>query len=170
MLISSVICIVRWWKYKIIFGRLYDILIWGLFDFSAVDTSSIDNTLKKNENIEVHQVKEFCVPTDVSTVADLEMLQPRMCAFNVSQPVLDMVPELHSCYDSSTFLKLWNEQCVANNGQCTSLDDVVQQVWAPVKHRYVRLIKLVYRCRSVLCQLVPLNCEQCISLMTGIYH
>ncbi|XP_053391032.1 E3 ubiquitin-protein ligase rnf213-alpha-like, partial [Mercenaria mercenaria] len=100
-----------------------------------VDRQCIDDTLKKQEHIEKHQIKEFCEPADVTKV-DIETYQPRLCAFSVSPTVMNIVPHLHACCESSTFMMFWNAQCQEVYNQCATLDDVVQKVWSVVKNRW----------------------------------
>ncbi|XP_060597648.1 E3 ubiquitin-protein ligase rnf213-alpha-like, partial [Ruditapes philippinarum] len=101
-----------------------------------VDTSSIDDTLKKQEDLEIHQIREFCVPADITKVDVVDTYQPRLCAFKLSPLVLDVVPQLHACYTSNTFMMLWNAQCKEVFNQCSTLDDVVQNVWNIVKNQW----------------------------------
>lgn len=101
----------------------------------TVDRTSIDKTLKKLEKIEVHQVKEFCVPSSISQKTDLKTFQPELCAFNVSETVLNLLPELQSCSDSSTFMTFWIAECQSVMDDSPTLDDTVPQVWNTVKAR-----------------------------------
>ncbi|XP_053390338.1 E3 ubiquitin-protein ligase rnf213-alpha-like, partial [Mercenaria mercenaria] len=101
-----------------------------------VDRKCIDDTLKKQEHIEKHQIKEFCEPADVTKVDIIETYKPRLCAFRVSPTVMSIVPHLHACCESSTFMMSWNAQCQEVYNQCATLDDVVQKVWSVVKNRW----------------------------------
>ncbi|XP_053396351.1 E3 ubiquitin-protein ligase RNF213-like isoform X8 [Mercenaria mercenaria] len=109
-----------------------------------VDMKCIDDTLKKQEHIERHQIKEFCEPADVTKVDIIETYKPRLCAFRVSPTVINIVPHLHACCESSTFMMFWNGQCQEVYNQCATLDDVVQKVWSVVKNRWDTIINRIY--------------------------
>jgi hypothetical protein len=102
-----------------------------------VDRSSVDATLKKQENLKVHKVNEFCIPADVSKVDDLETFQPALCAFKVSQTVIDILPQLQACSESSTFMRFWIDECQNMDNNSPELNEIVPCVWTTVKNRYV---------------------------------
>jgi hypothetical protein len=106
-----------------------------LYNNYLVDRKCIDDTLKKQEDLETHQVKEFCEPADITRVDTVETYQPRLCAFKVSPLVLDVVQQLHACFNSNTFMMLWNAHCREVFDQCSTLDDVVLKVWSFVKNQ-----------------------------------
>ncbi|XP_053396010.1 E3 ubiquitin-protein ligase rnf213-alpha-like [Mercenaria mercenaria] len=106
---------------------------------ASVDRSSVDNTLRKQEHLEVHKVKEFCVPAAVNDVTDLETFQPRLCAFKISQAVLDLLPDLQTCSESSTFMMFWTAECQSMTDHSPKLDDIVPQVWTTVKKRWDKI-------------------------------
>ena len=106
-----------------------------LFCFAA-DTRVVDNTLQKQKHIEVHRVNEFCQPADVATVEDIETFQPKLCAFKVSQTVINLLPSLQTYSESDMFMKFWMAECQGKN-HSPNIDDVVPQVWTTAKNRSV---------------------------------
>ncbi|XP_060561077.1 E3 ubiquitin-protein ligase RNF213-like, partial [Ruditapes philippinarum] len=89
-----------------------------------LDRSSVDATLKKQENLKVHKVNEFCIAADVSKVEDLETFQPALCAFKVSQTVIDILPQLQACSESSTFMRFWIDECQSMDDNSPEWDTV----------------------------------------------
>jgi hypothetical protein len=104
--------------------------------FKTADTRAVDNTLQKQKHIEVHKVNEFCVPADMSKETNMETFQPKLCAFTVSQTVLDILPSLQVCSESSTFMKFWTAECQNDKSHSPNLDDVVPQIWTAAKKRF----------------------------------
>ncbi|XP_053396335.1 E3 ubiquitin-protein ligase rnf213-alpha-like isoform X2 [Mercenaria mercenaria] len=101
-----------------------------------IDRTSVDNTLKKQEHIEIYKVKEFCKPADISKVADVKTFQAMLCAFQVSQVVLDLLPSLQACSESSIFMMFWIAECQSVTDDSPSLNDIVPQVWTTAKNRW----------------------------------
>lgn len=102
-----------------------------------MDRSAVDDTLKKQEHIDCHSVTEFCEPADIGKVTDLDTFQPRICAFLVSQTVLDLLPDLQSCSESSIFMNFWMAECQNLEDSFQTIDDVVPQIWTVVKNRFL---------------------------------
>lgn len=111
-----------------------DILNFMTLGFT-VDMGPVDIVLKKQVHMDVHKLSEFCNPVDISKVENLNTYTPNLCAFKLSQPVLDMATMLHAYNRSNIFVKLWNDQSQEDGDQCATLEDVVQGVWLPVKNR-----------------------------------
>ncbi|KAL4233165.1 hypothetical protein ACF0H5_007850 [Mactra antiquata] len=99
------------------------------------DRVPIDDTLKKQEHLDAYPMKEFCEPLDISKVEDVQNFQTKLCAFKVTSGVIDMAIELHKISHSSTFMKLWKQQCNTNGYDVKCLDDVVEKLWRTVKKR-----------------------------------
>lgn len=101
----------------------------------TVDRKPVDIVLEKQVHMDVHKLNEFCSPVDISNVENLNTYTPRLCAFKLPHPVLDMVTKLHVYNRSSIFLKEWTAQSHVVGDQCTTLADVVHKMWLPVKKR-----------------------------------
>ena len=80
-------------------------------------------------------MKDFCKPLDVATVENVENCHPDLSVFEISSEVDQILEPLSLAYRSSAFSKLWDHQCGEQQEICTSLDDVVENVWKPVQDR-----------------------------------
>ncbi|XP_053390335.1 E3 ubiquitin-protein ligase rnf213-alpha-like, partial [Mercenaria mercenaria] len=109
-----------------------------------VDRTEVDDVLKKTGNgAKACKVSDFCVPAVVKKVENIENFQPKLCAFDVSQPVLEMLPELQKCNESSVFFSLWGDCCRELRNQCTTLEDVSKRVWQPVRTMWLQIAGLI---------------------------
>lgn len=75
------------------------------------------------------------MPSNITEVANLKTFQPKLCAFSVSETVLDLLPELQSCSESSTFMMFWIAECQSVMDESPTLDETVPRVWTTVKDR-----------------------------------
>ena len=101
----------------------------------VVDTSKQDAVLSQVANIGSHCVKDFCQPLDVNTVENVENCRQNITSFGLSAEVDAMLEPLHNANRSTTFAKLWEQQCVSELDNCSKLVDVVERVWKPVQKR-----------------------------------
>ena len=97
-----------------------------------MNLSKQDDVLSKVGNIGQYSVKDFCKPLDVQSLDKIEECQQNMTAFELSPAVDEMLEPLYIAYKSTTFSKLWEQQCNAEQANCSTLDDVVERVWNPV--------------------------------------
>ena len=88
--------------------------------------------LGKVANIGHYSVKDFCKPLGVHSLDKIEDCHQNMTAFDLSPEVDQMLEPLHDAYKSTTFAKLWEQQCNEQQANCSNLDDVVKNVWNPV--------------------------------------
>ena len=103
--------------------------------FIQVNTSKQDAVLAKVDTIGRYRVKDFCKPLDVATVENVENCHPDLSVFEISSEVDQILEPLSLAYRSSAFSKLWDQQCGEQQEICSSLDDVVENVWKPVQDR-----------------------------------
>lgn len=100
-----------------------------------MDLSKQDAVLSKLVDIGQYSVKDFCNPIDVRSVGNIEDCHPDSPVFGLSAEVEKMLKPLYDAYNSSTFVKLWEKQCTEQQEYCTSLEDVVKNLWIPVNER-----------------------------------
>ena len=100
--------------------------------YVSVNLAKQDAMLNKVSNIGHHSVKDFCKPLDVHSLDKIEDCHQNMTAFELLPEVDEMLEPLFIAYKSTTFAKLWEQQCNAEQANCSTLDDVVKRVWNPV--------------------------------------
>ena len=98
-----------------------------------MDTKKQDLVLSQVAEIGSHCLKDFCKPLDVSSIEKVEDFRPNLTAFCLSSEVDQILEPLHEANKSSTFAKLWEQECVRQQDNCTTFDDVVEHVWKPVQ-------------------------------------
>lgn len=108
------------------------------FTSFQVDRTPVDEVLENASNPDEMRLCDFCLPTNLNEVDDNgEAISPCITAFKLSENVLNMLPSLSICFDSTLFMKMWEKQCRVQNNDCFTLDDVEEMVWRHVKHQYV---------------------------------
>ncbi|XP_053388233.1 E3 ubiquitin-protein ligase rnf213-alpha-like, partial [Mercenaria mercenaria] len=107
----------------------------------TVCTGSIETVLQKFVDIENYQVSEFCNTNALNEDIRLEQFYPEVYAFDVPDAVCRILPNLKMHKSSFVFEKMWDNGC--RGKQCTTLGDVVGNVWFPVKWRWDRFVNSV---------------------------